>query len=129
MAEKRTSVGVAAIVVGDVGAKCSHFCDNFTAATGIGWIVEVLTDKDDAELGADGEGTGEHGEDHVRVRRGGDVEIFRFDAEEDVAHAAARKIRLVAGSAKADDDVFGGELGGRVVQIFFHSNKVRKPRG
>ena len=104
--------GVAAVEVGDVGAKCSNLGDNFAGVAGCGGIVEVLADQNDAELGADGEGLREHGEDDVRMRAGGNVEIFRLDAEEHVAHAAAGEVRLVAGGTEPDDDVLGGELGG-----------------
>ena len=65
----------------------------------------------DAELCADLPGGPEERADLLRQGRGGDVEILRRLPEQQVAHAAARQQRLVAGGPELPDDLCG-RLGG-----------------
>ena len=51
--------------------------------------VDWLADQDYAEMGADGEGLREERDDLVRRGGGGYVVVLGFDAEEEIAHAAA----------------------------------------
>lgn len=98
--------GMAAVEISDIAAKGGDFGEDFAA-------VDCVADEDDAELGADGKGAGEQRQDGVGMRAGGHVKVFGLDAEEEVAHAAAGEIRLVAGGAEALHDAFGGDLRGR----------------
>ena len=43
-----------------------------------------------------GEGAGEHGEDDVGRRGSGDVVVLRLAAEEEIAHATAGEVGIVA---------------------------------
>ncbi len=101
--------GMAAIVVGDIRAKCSNFGDNFRE---LAFAGDVFTDENDTEVGSDGEGAGKKLEDGVGMGAGGDVEVFGRQAEEQVADAAASEIRFVASGAEPEDDAFGGDLCG-----------------
>jgi hypothetical protein len=61
-------------------------------------------DDHDAEFGADGNGLGKNTGDRFGHRIGRDVEVFGGLAEEQVAHAAAHEIGLVAFFAERLDD-------------------------
>jgi hypothetical protein len=95
--------GVAAVAIRDVAAKCSNLGDNFL-------IVNLVADQHNAEVGPDGEGAREQGEDRIGMGAGGNVEVLGRDAEENVADAAAGEVRLVTGGAQLDDDALCGEL-------------------
>ena len=43
----------------------------------------------------------------VGARIGGNVEVFRMPAEQQIAHASAHQLRLVAGRAQAPHDIMG----------------------
>ena len=105
--EKRTSVGMAAVEIGNVAAIRSNLGDNFLT-------VDVVADQNHAEMRAYSEGAGEQGEDRVGVGTGGDIEIRRRHAEKDVADTASGKVRLVTGGAQLEDDALSGELCRRV---------------
>jgi hypothetical protein len=92
-----------------------------SAAVGVGTVVAeggdlggvgVVSDEEDAEVGADGEGVGEEGEDLFRGGGGGDVEVPGGEAEQEVADAASGEECLVAGLEEGAGDVEGGLVGG-----------------
>jgi hypothetical protein len=56
-------------------------------------------------MGAYGEGLLEQSEHLIRRRAGGNVEILRFAAQQQVAYATANEVGLVAGSAEPGNDL------------------------
>ena len=99
------AVGVEA--VGAEGGDLRHFIPRFrfcrTAGGG---------DKNDAEVSADGKGAGKEIKDDLRRGRSCDVVVVRLAAKQQIAHAAAGEIGLVAGLTQRCDDPEGGvELG------------------
>jgi len=106
-----SAVGVSAVRA--EGGDLDHPSEPRPLAGGPGFcgdllFVEVLADEDDAEVGADGEGLGEEGDDLLGGGGGGDVEVLGREAEQQVADAAAGEEGLVAGVAQAAGD---GERG------------------
>ena len=77
-------------------------------------VRDVVADQNDAEVGADGEGAREQGEDRIGMGTGGDVKIFGKDADQDVADTASGEVRLMPRRAQLEYDALCGELGWRV---------------
>src|SRR5271168_3750364 len=76
-------------------------------------------------MSAHGEGFLEHREHLVRSRAGGDVEILRFAAQQQVAYATANKVGLVAGGAQPGNDLRCCMLGSaecRFCHVYYYRN-------
>jgi hypothetical protein len=76
------SVGMAAVCIGQVRAEGRDLDDEACAA-------RLRRNQNHAEMRAHGEGAREHLQHHVRRRTGRHVEVGRFAAEQQIAHAAA----------------------------------------
>ena len=107
-------VGMAAIGVDAVAAERGHLSHG-VARRGIGRVLErrslvegFVGDQHHAEMRADGEGAREEIEDDVGCCGGGYVVVERGAAEEEIAHAAAGEVGLVALGAQGFDDAEGG---------------------
>ena len=82
--------------------------------TGIGGVLErrnfvhgLIGHKHDAEVGAHRERAGKHAENKVGSGGGGHVVVDGIEPQQEVAHAAAREIGLVAIGAESLDDAEG----------------------
>jgi len=107
---------VAAVGVGSVIAEGGDFGEGFLA-------VNFVSNEDDAEVGSDGEGSGEHFEDDVGTGVGGYIEVVGIAVEEKITDASAREVGGVAFAAQALDDRFGGLSPG------FHSSSMKHVNG
>jgi hypothetical protein len=88
-----------AVEVFEVGAECGDFD-----------VSAVFMHQNDAEVGADAVGTREKFQQLFGTCRGGDVEVFRCPAQEQVTNAPAHEIRGVAGGSESGHDRAGEKL-------------------
>jgi len=93
-------IGMAAVGVSGVGAEGGDFGGKVAVAV-------IVGNADDAEVGPYGEGAREHGENDIWRGAGGDVEVFRGAAQQQVADAAAGEIGFIARRAQLGDDLEG----------------------
>ncbi len=87
-------VRVPAVGIGAIAAKGGDFGHNLLVPGGL------ATDQDDAEMRAHGKGLVEQGEHLIRRRAGGDVEVLRLAAQQQVAHTTAHEVGLMTGGAQ-----------------------------
>jgi hypothetical protein len=108
-------VGAAAVGVGAVGAEGGYFSQG-------GYAIELSGNQHYAEVSANGEGAWEEIKNDAGSGRGGDIVVLGLAAEQQIAHAAACEIGLMAFFLEsAQDSVCGGELRARVRHNFFLS--------
>ena len=74
-------------------------------------LVENIAHQHHAEMRADAPGARKQVHDAVGPGVGGYVEIFRFHAQQQVAHTTTHQIRLVARAAQLRDHLMGERLG------------------
>jgi N6-L-threonylcarbamoyladenine synthase len=92
-------IRVPAVGVGAITAEGSDFGHYLPAPRA--WTA----DQNDAEMRAYGKRLVEQGEHLIGLRTGGNVEILRFAAQQQVTHATANEVGLVAGGAKTGNNL------------------------
>jgi len=92
---------VAAVGVGAVGAERGHFRGQIIVAIAVGY-------KDHSEVGSHGKRPGKQPQHHLRRRAGGHVKISWLAAQQQIAHAAAGEISLIACRAQLSHHGQGG---------------------
>jgi hypothetical protein len=111
---KTNCVGASTVRVGTVVAKGGDFGGD------VGCVGLRGANEDYAEVGSDGECLREKCDDLVGGGRGGDVVIFRRQAEQEVTDAATGKESLVASLAQGACDGQRGKIlwVGRAAQVY-----------
>lgn len=98
-------IGMTTVRVNAIVAEGGDFGD---AALGDGTLfaiaADIRGDEDYAEVSANGEGAGKHGENNIGSCRGSDIVVLRFAAEEKVANASTSEVGIVACRAQSAND-------------------------
>jgi N6-L-threonylcarbamoyladenine synthase len=97
---KTHGVGMSAVGIGSVVAKCSDFGYEFSA-------VCFIRHQHHTKVSANGEGLGKHLQNDFGMGVGCDVEVFRLSAQKQIAHTSASEPGLISLGPQTLDDVFG----------------------
>ena len=116
---KAHCVRAPSVGVGAITAKGSDFGYDLLAAR------PLTADQDNTKMRAYGKGLLEHGKHLIRRGTGGDVEVLGLAAQQQVAHATANEIGLVAGGAEPGNDLCRCMLcsaGCRYCHVYYYRN-------
>ena len=91
---------MAAVGVGEIGTKRGDLGNE-------AGFCRIGGDKDDAKVRAYGKGARKEVEDNIGSRAGGDVVVGGLTVEQEIAHAAAGEVGLIAVHAQRFDDLKG----------------------